>query len=217
MKYIIIICFCCFVNCNNTEKLIRTEDTNVFLFLDYKIIGDSIIENKIENIPQMSYRFISLDSGFILHEIKVYRDTKLIQKITVNEPFDKKQIRLIDWNFDGYKDISVVSECGSAGCSYLIWNYVPTKYKYEFNDELSNKIGLELDSVAKKIIFHYRFGFAEENWDTFKYIDNKLEFEKGLYRTRFNNEKGDCWLHNYYSKKVRNKIINSEDSVIIIK
>ncbi len=140
----------------------------------------------------MSYRFISLDSGFILHEIKVYRDTKLIQKITVNEPFDKKQIRIIDWNFDGYKDISVVSECGSAGYSYLIWNYAPTKHKYELNDELSNKIGLELDSVAKKHVFHIRNGFAEENWDTFKYIDNKLEFEKGLYRTRFNNEKGNC-------------------------
>ena len=95
MKYLIIICFCCFVNCNNTEKLIRTEDTNVLLIHDYKVIGDSIVELKKSEFPQMSYRFISLDSGFVLHEIKVYRDIKLIQKITVNEPFDKKQIRII--------------------------------------------------------------------------------------------------------------------------
>jgi hypothetical protein len=215
MKYLIVICLCCFVNCNKKEKLIRSEDTNVLLFRDYKMVGDSIIENKIEKIPQMSYRFISIDSGIILDTLKIYKDFKLIQKLAVNEHFIQKKTRLIDWNFDGYKDISVVSECGNAGCSYLIWNYIPKKQIYSMNNELSNKMGLELDSVAKKIVFHIRTGFAEENWDTFNYIDNKLEFEKGLYRTRFNNEKGDCWLHNYYSKKVKNKIISSEDSVII--
>lgn len=30
---------------------------------------------------------------------------------------------LIDWNFDGYKDITVLDNCGTGGCAYWIWNY----------------------------------------------------------------------------------------------
>jgi hypothetical protein len=215
MKYLIIICFCCFVNCNNTEKLIRTEDTNVLLIHDYKVIGDSIVELKKSEFPQMSYRFISLDSGFVLHEIKVYRDTKLIQKIPVNQPYDRKEIRLIDWNLDGYKDLSVLTDRGSGGSTYIIWDYLPEKEQYLYNKSLSNIMGLEIDTVSKCIVFHNRFGFSEENWDTLKYINNKLEFVKGLYRTRYSNEKGETWLHNYYSKKVGGRTVIKEDSSLI--
>lgn len=204
------------LSCNTKkDKELPTEKIQVKEFKDYIVIGDSIIENKVENMPQLSYSFVSLDSGFILNEIKVFRDSKLVQTITVNEPFDKNQIRLIDWNFDGYKDISVLSNCGSGGCAYIIWEYLPKKEQYLYNKSLSNIMGLEIDTVSKYIVFHNRSGYSEENWDTLKYINNKLEFVKGLYRTRYSNEKGETWLHNYYSKKVGNKIITKEDSSLI--
>jgi len=180
------------LSCNTKkDKELPTDKIQVKEFNDYIVIGDSIIESKIENMPQLSYCFISIDSGFILQEIKVYRDTKLIQKIHVNQPYDRKEIRLIDWNLDGYKDLSVLTDRGSGGSTYIIWDYLPEKEQYLYNKSLSNIMGLEIDTVSKYIVFHNRLGYSEENWDTLKYINNKLEFVKGLFRTTYSNEKGE--------------------------
>lgn len=168
-------------------------------------------------MPQLSYKFVSHNSEAILHEIKVYRDTKLIQKISVNKPYDRKQIRLVDWNFDGHKDITVLNNRGTGGATYFIWDYFPEKEQYLYDKSLSSIMGLEIDTLSKYIVFHNRSGFSEENWDTFKYRNNILELVKGLHRTIYNNEKGETWQHNYYTKKVGNTIINNEDSFLIIK
>ena len=130
----------------------------------------------------------------------------------MNENADYK---LIDWDFDGYKDITVLSNCGSGGCAYWIWNYSPSKNKFVYNEALSDVLGLEMDSIHKFIIFHSRAGYAQENWDTMKYHNNKLVFVKGLYQERWTDQKGRRWIKKTRSKIINNKEIYKVDSAIV--
>jgi len=86
--------------------------------------------------------------------------------------------------------------------------------KYIYNKELSEVIGLELDTFNQYIIFHYRAGFSEENWDTLKYKDNKLSFVKGLYRERWNDSQGNLWVKHTFSKLINNVLEIKTDSFI---
>ena len=121
---------------------------------------------------------------------------------------------MIDWNFDGYKDISVLSNCGSGGCSYWIWNYVPKSDKYVYNKRLSEYIGLERDPIKEQIIFHYRAGFQEEFWDYYKYEKSKLVFVHGVFQNRWNDTLGKSWIKKTYTKVVNNKEVITADSTM---
>jgi hypothetical protein len=92
----------------------------------------------------------------------------------------------------------------------LIWNYSPKQKKFEYNSILSDVLGLEMDSVSKYIVFHYRGGYQEERWDTMKYVNNKLVFVKGLFR-----ERGANWAFFTRSKMVNNRIVITQDSSLI--
>jgi hypothetical protein len=182
--------------------------------LDYQLLYDSIICNPVKGKEQLSYKF-NLDSiSDSLKSIIVYSDFKKIQKISVNQMVEENNFQLIDWNFDGYKDITVLEFAGSAGLSYLIWNYSPKSSKYVYNKTLSDRQGLEIDSISKYIIFHYRAGYPEEKWDTFSYVNNKLHFLKGVYQERFSDGKND-WVKRSRSIILNNKLIETVDSFIV--
>jgi hypothetical protein len=125
------------------------------------------------------------------------------------------EFQLIDWNFDGHKDISVLYNCGSGGCAYWIWNYSSKENRYIYNKELSEVLGLEIDTTDQYIVLHFRAGYSEENWDSLKYKDNKLIFVKGLYRVRWNDSLGNSWVKNTYSKRINKVVITKTDSFII--
>ena len=146
--------------------------------------------------------------------INIYSDGILYQKINANKDIENKKFQLIDWNFDGFKDITVLNNCGSGGCSYWIWNYAPKYDKYIYNKELSEVLGLEIDTLNKFIVFHYRAGFHEEVWDTMQYKNDKLKFVKGLYKEKWNDSLGNFWVKNTYSKMVENTVIRRIDSFI---
>ena len=209
--------------CNlSTNKSINDNqynvDTNYVLSNDNKAIGnlsdDSIVPTKIDGWNTFSFKFNMDSAGDLLKTIGVYSSNKLVQKIIANKDIAQNKFELIDWNFDGYKDISVLYGCGSGGCNYWIWNYSPKLNKYIYNKELSEVIGLELDTFHQYIIFHYRAGFSEENWDTLKYKDNKLSFVKGLYRERWNDSQGNLWVKQTFSKLINNVMEIKTDSFI---
>ena len=182
--------------------------------LDYKLFKDSIICNSIAGKEPLSYKFNLDSTGYFLKSIIVYSDFKKIQKINVNQMLEGSNFQLLDWNFDGYKDISVLSSSGSGGSTYFIWNYVPNTSKYFYNKDLSEKIGLEMDSISKYIIFHYRAGYSEEKWDTFSYVKNKLHFLKGVYQERYSDGKND-WVKRTRTIILNNKPIETVDSFIV--
>ena len=145
----------------------------------------------------------------------MYSDLIKVQEITANKEISEKKYQLIDWDFDGYKDITVLDNCGSGGCSYWIWNYSPVNGKYYYNKELSEVLGLEIDTTSKFIIFHYRAGYSEESWDSLQYKNNKLTFIKGTYQERWNDSFGNSWIKHLHTKMIENESVTSIDSSII--
>ena len=64
--------------------------------------------------------------------------------------------------------------------TYWIWNYDPKRGKYFYNKDLSEVLGLEMDSEQKLILFHYRGGDQEEYWDYYEYKNNELVYIKEI-------------------------------------
>lgn len=179
-----------------------------------KLKHDSIPPTKIVGDKSLSFKFNIDSSGSLLKTINVYSENILIQKITANKYFESNEFQLVDWNFDGAKDITVLYNCGSGGCAYWIWNYSPTTNKFIYNKKLSEVLGLERDTADQFIVFHYRTGYSEERWDSFKYVNNKLQFVKGRYRERWNDSLGNSWVKNTYSKMINNVLVTNVDSSI---
>jgi hypothetical protein len=177
-------------------------------------MSDSIVCNPVAGKEQLSYKFNIDSTNDFLKSIIVYSDFKEMQKINVNQRVEGNNFQLIDWNFDGYKDITVLEFAGSAGLSYLIWNYSPKSSKYVYNKTLSYRQGLEIDSISNNIIFHYRAGYPEEKWDTFSYVNNKLHFLKGVYQERYSDGKND-WVKRSRTIILNNKSIETVDSFIV--
>ena len=211
-------CACNLSTNNSINENQYNVDTNYVLSNDNKAIGnlsdDSIVPTKIDGWNTFSFKFNMDSAGDLLKTIGVYSSNKVVQKIIANKDIEQNKFELIDWNFDGYKDISVLYGCGSGGCNYWIWNYSPKLNKYIYNKELSEVIGLELDTFNQYIVFHYRAGFSEENWDSLKYKDNKLSFVKGLYRERWKDSQGNLWVKHTFSKLINNVMEIKTDSFI---
>ncbi len=154
------------------------------------------------------------DSCNLLKTIDIYNSNGLQQRILANKIVERKQFQLIDCNFDGFKDISVLRSCGSGGCTYYIWNYSATEHRFFYNKELSEVLGLEIDTIGKYVVFHYRAGYAEEIWDSLQYQNNKLQFVKGLYQERWHDSIGNAWVKKKYSKVINQVTITKIDSFI---
>jgi hypothetical protein len=145
--------------------------------------------------------------------IQVYLNGQKHQKIKFTDYVEGNYIQLIDWNFDGFRDISVVYSSGSGGISYMIYNFNPIKGTFVKDKNLSGK-GLLIDSVNHFIVDHWRTGADSENWDTCTYENGKLHFIKGLYLEHYLNEKG-YWEKQTRSRVVNNKRIQTVDSVLL--
>lgn len=216
---VIIFCYSCTTEnskSNNDIQVTKGSSQNIAIenISLSKWKRDSIPPTRIYGDKSLSFKFNIDSAGYLLKTINVYSENILIQKITANKYFESNEFQLIDWNFDGAKDITVLDNCGSGGCAYWIWNYSPTTNNFIFNNELSEVLGLEIDTVDQFIVFHYRFGYSEERWDSLKYINNKLQFVKGRYRERWNDGLGNSWVKNTYSKMINNVLVTNVDSSI---
>jgi hypothetical protein len=223
-RRILILLFVFLCSCNfrhsEKEKVVNSQTENTARIKQHfsktanYISDDSLVAFKIDGVRRLSYKFNVDSSGYLLKSIIIYSDNIPIQIIEANKQIERKDFQLVDWNFDGYNDISVLSNCGSGGCAYWIWNYSKENGKYYYNNDLSEYLGLEIDTISKFIIFHYRFGYDKEWWDTLQYINNKLSFVKGLYRERGTDTTGNNWVKNIHTKMKDNKPITKVDSSI---
>lgn len=212
-----------FCSCNsrnresNNDKQCSNDSTKIISIKNNSSVSsseDSIAPTKIDGLNALSFKFNVDSSGYLLKTINIYSNNTLIQRIISNKEIQYNEFQLIDWNFDSYKDISVLNNCGSGGCSYWIWNYSSKENRYIYNKELSEVIGLEIDTTDQYIVFHNRAGYSEEKWDSLKYKDNKLIFVKGLYRERWNDSFGNSWVKKTYLKMINKVVITKTDSFI---
>ena len=209
MALIIMFFSSCCLKENKSDKILTNAEPG------YLILEDSIIAIGNEFNPKISYKFNLDKANHILKSIFIYSDLKKIQEIIVNKDINELKVKFIDWDFDGYKDISVLSNSGSGGCEYLIWNYSKINGGYSYNKELSEVLGLEIDSISKFIIFHYRAGWQEEHWDSLKYVNSKLTLIKAVTQEKWNDPKGNSWIKRTSTKLLNSTLITTKDSSII--
>jgi hypothetical protein len=158
----ICIVFCLITISFSCNKANKTEKFKKEIVAPKKIVPnitfqDSIPSIKIDN-QNLSFKFLVDTSGYILKKIIVKSNTKIVQSIYANKQIEFRKYSLIDWNFDGYKDITVLYNQGSGGTAYWIWNYNKQKNIFVYNTKLSEVLGLENDSINKKVLFNYREG-----------------------------------------------------------
>jgi hypothetical protein len=184
------------------------------VFPDYVVIGDSIISNEPIKQVQQCIAFAMDKSNNKLSAIMIYEQHKICQEISVNKILERRQFRLIDWNFDGYKDITVLANNGSGGPCYFIWNYSPTLHRYTYNQDLSELSGLSMNSEAKQIISSYRFGWERASWDSFSYEQNILALKSSLLVEKWKTFEGKTWTKRTHCYSVRQQKICEVDSLL---
>lgn len=232
MKLTIILIFfsLCLISCNNktpdkgedsgeAERKINDSLTSRLIANSEKLIRGSLNNSagyiNIGKDIKLNFEFDLDTSKNLLKTITVHKDNKKHQTIKVNKIPEIPLYYLIDWNFDGYKDITVLQQCGSGGCSYWIWNYSDKTKKYYYNTELSEKTGLEIDSLNELILIHFRGGWTTETWDTLKYIDDKLTLINGLTVERGVADSGKIWITRTHKNRINNRLVTKVDSPVI--
>jgi hypothetical protein len=148
-----------------------------------------------------------------INSISVFSGEKKIQEVKVENEF-AENAELIDWNFDGFKDLSVKCSAGSGGQPYDIWMYSKKNKKFVFNKEISGRY-LLIDSINKRIVFYRRDGYEFVFWDTMKFEKDKLIFDRGTAITQWIDSNDNIWKKTHSVKFRNGKYTSKIDSSII--
>ncbi len=182
---------------------------NQILFLIFFIFLTACKQNSTEISIKQHF---SSDTSKI-NSISVFLGDKKIQEVKVENEF-AENAELIDWNFDGFKDLSVKCSGGSGGQPYEIWFYSKKRKKFIYNKDIAGRC-LLIDSINKRVVFYRNDGAELECWDTMKYVKDKLVFDRGTLITRWNDGKGNWWKRIHSSKFRNGKYISKIDSCIL--
>jgi hypothetical protein len=200
---------------NKTIKPIITQDTSdletCYFYNESNLEYPKQVKNLSINYRNISGHFELIPTytdDFTLSSIDVFIDKQKQQTITHNEEFVK--IEWIDWNFDGYKDLSILENAGATGnTSYSVWLFNPMNKKFEKNEYLNSKSSF-IDTVKHFVISHHREGADFEFWEYYKFEKSKLIFDHSK-KKELVSYKGKRAFETTLSKNVQGKII-VEDS-----
>jgi hypothetical protein len=113
-----------------------------------------------------------------IYKIKIYKANKgiLIQTLDENDFELAVQFDILDYNFDGYKDIYLKDRCAiSDNCAGHVFLYNPSTGKYKLAKEFDDLITIRV-SKTKKRIYSLNRSMAGASWqfDVYRYINKKL-------------------------------------------
>jgi len=207
------------VSCSNSEEQgdvpKSKENSDDVEYVENLENSDTIPPVKIGNGVDFSFKFIRImdpKEDNLLSSIIVYNKQNLHQKLEVNESDYYNQYKLIDCNFDGFKDIMVLINSGSGGSTYLVWNYDIQTGIYKYNSDLSNVFGLGIDSKNKNVVFRTRGGWQEEGAIYHKYDNGKLVAFKTVEIYRWEDRFGQIWERKKEERIIDEKIYTNIDT-----
>ena len=93
--------------------------------------------------------------------------------VTSESELIKNLLTPIDANFDGYKDLQILSNCGATGnCSYDFFLYDPVTSQFVHNEFLTNNLcSPEFDAKKKQITTHSNGSASDWQNETYQYED----------------------------------------------
>ena len=103
-------------------------------------------------------------------------DEKVIQTIPNTTSYDatltkaENTIVPVDANFDGYKDLPILNQCGATGnCTYAFYLYDPVTNQFVENSFLSNLGSPSFDAGKKQLTTEWNSSYADWEADTYQY------------------------------------------------
>ena len=83
-------------------------------------------------------------------------------------------LHAVDANFDGYRDLQILSSCGATGnCSYNFYLYDPKQEEFVHNDFLSDLGTPSFDMEKKQVNTNWNTSVADYQKETYQYEDGK--------------------------------------------
>lgn len=156
-----------------------TEDLSKGATFRFKITPD-LPEFTFKIIPEPYPRDEYGNPYTTVREVQVFRgdSTQPVQSLEDCEfpdmeapPRGSEWFRALDMNFDGYKDIYMLTSWGATGNeSGCVWLYDPESGRFEFSKDFSELGRFTLDPATKTIITHGNGGMAGTVFSAAKYI-----------------------------------------------
>ena len=142
--------------------------------------------------------------GIRMRKVDVFHGDSLIQTLKYNGVF--YAIELLDWNFDGYKDFSILESAGATGnYFYQIYLFNPISKKFEQKKGFENWGGF-LDVKNKQLVSHFRSGMDHDSYEYYKIKNGIPVFDHGKVSSTYNSDgKGK-----YVTKVTRAKMIHNK-------
>ena len=134
-------------------------------------------------LPVFTFHFFGRDdNSFGDIEIRKGNDSQVIQTIEnetdpgmVAPRHAEDVLSPVDANFDGYKDLQILNNCGGTGnCAYDFYLYDPATNEFVRNDFLSNLSSPKFHDPSKQVTTHSHGSASDWESDTYQY-------EKGRY------------------------------------
>ena len=114
-------------------------------------------------------------------ELSVDTKSKHLQTIELNNRNGILEFK--DWNFDGYKDISLFLDHGGSSCNgdgvFEIWLFNPLKNEFEYSKLLANEC-IYYDLKSKRVSFSTKEGASSSTSKEMKWVGNKLIVDKTI-------------------------------------
>ena len=131
-------------------------------------------------LPVFTFRFAPEgDNPFGKIQISEGESTKVIQTLGYprNNPKDgsflpdpPKILQPVDADFDGYKDLPLLLQCGGVGnCTYDFYLYDPATNRFVYNSFLSDVTMPMFDPQKKTVTSYYHGGACNSGHATYQY------------------------------------------------
>ena len=156
-----------------------TEDLAHGASFTFKIASD-LPEFKFKVIPDLQEPDQYGNPRTIIKDVRVFRGSsnQPLQSLEDCEwsgmeapPRGSTWFRGVDLNFDGYKDIYILTVWGATGNEFgCVWLYDPATERFDYSKEFSELSTFTLDPATKTIITHGNGGMAGTIFTVGKYI-----------------------------------------------
>lgn len=171
---------------NQIQKTMQTVNqqvnANILRVANVKIRNYSLTVSP--HLPAYSLQMTYNPASHAVLSIAVFkRGNSSPVQIIADIPSDElclpsRDIEAEDFNFDGYKDISLPVSCGATGnVSYNAWLFNPSTGTFVLNKELSNVLAnWEIHPRAKEITMYWTGGLAGRLYtkETYEFRHGKL-------------------------------------------
>jgi hypothetical protein len=158
-------------------------------------------------LPLFTFRFVAEgDNPFGKIQISEGESTKVIQTLRYphNDPNwgadttdPLKILQPLDVNFDGYKDLPLLIQCGAVGnCTYDFYLYEPATNRFVYDSFLSGLTMPMFDPQVKRVTSYYHGGACNSGHATYQYQSGQYVLIERQESTS-NNEKDTCTQKTY--------------------